>query len=165
MALDNILLEVTVDDDSLSSGSWEKIEFFCEKKQEADQDSTSSLPNLTKSDGDFSSESSLTRSSSSLSSDHEDDDVFRKMSSVTDIDTAWNPWDLGDLEQELVHLQSLIYRPNSMGDIRMPVAANMAPELDLTSISLGNSRCVSPNLVGPPSPKFYRRQLEHLDLL
>ena len=157
-ALDDILLEVTVDDDSLSSGSWEKFKFLGLKEQEAD---TSSMPNLTVSDGDFSSESSPTRSSSSLSSDHEDNNfMFDKMSSLNDINVAL---DLFDLEKELDHLQSLIYRPNSLGDLS--VARKTASEIDLTSISLGNSRCVSPNLVGPPSPKFYRRQLEHLDLL
>ena len=178
-ALDSILLEVT-DDDSLSSGSWEKFKFLGTKEQEKDleKDDDDSLPNLTKSDGDFSSESSPTRSSSSLSSEHEyNHDMFSKMSSVNDIDATWDHgfissmkdvdivWELDDFEKELDHLQSLIYRPTSLGDIRLQEATYMASEPDLTSISLGNSRCVSPNLVGPPSPKFYRRQLEHLDLL
>ena len=115
---------------------------------------------MTESDGDFSSESSPSRCSSSLSSDHEDNNcMFEKMSSLNDVDMAL---DLYDLEKELNHLQSMIYRPSSMGDLSL--TRNIA-ERDLTSISLGNSRCVSPNLVGPPSPKFYRRQLEHLDLL
>ena len=160
-ALDKILLEV-VEDDSLSSGSWEKLKFLDMKAQEDDLESCSSMPQLTKSDGDFSSVPSITKSSSSLSSDQGDNDyVFREMSSLNDIDAIWN---FGDFEHELNHLQSFIYRPNSVGDLRIP-SAKMASELDLTSISLGNSRCVSPNLVGPPSPKFYRRQLEHLDLL
>ena len=146
-----------MDDDSLSSGSWEKFKFLGLKEQEAD---SSSMPGLTESYRDSLSESSPSRCSSSLSSDHEDNNyMFGKMSSLNDIDVGL---DLFDLEKELDYLQSIIYRPSSMGDLS--VARNMA-EHDLTSISLGNSRCVSPNLVGPPSPKFYKRQLEHLDLL